>query len=385
MYKRKLNLDLPVHQSAFLWGARQTGKSTYLQGAFPDAYYINLLQPKTFLAYSKQPALLSETVKALPEKQRHQPVIIDEVQKIPALLDEVHDLIEGENQGFILCGSSARKLKRGGANLLGGRAWRFECFPLTSAEIPELNIESALQYGVLPSVYGLDERSAKRALRAYIQEYLKEEIQAEGLVRNLTGFARFLDAAGFCSGELLNYAKIASDCAVDQKSVKGYFQILYDTLIGYEILPFEKRRKRDIFQKTPKCYLFDVGVLNQLTGQFPENLQGPVAGKCFEHWVLMELIAYRGYTEQDYRIKYWRTRTGLEVDFVLGDANIAVEVKLSNHVRASELGGLRAFVEEYPETRAYVVSFDLQPRKLENGVLILPWKDFVERLWRDEL
>lgn len=377
-------MTLPKGRSAFLWGARQTGKSTYLKKNFSDSYYINLLKFDIFEQYSKNPSRLREVVRGLDARQKALPIIIDEVQKIPPLLDEVHNLIE-EGFSFILCGSSARKLKRGGANLLGGRAWRFECFPLTSQEVPNFEIEKALKQGLLPQIYDEDAVGAKRSLRAYIREYLQEEIQAEGLVRNLNGFSKFLDASAFCSGELLNYAKIASDCGVDQKTVKGYFQILFDTLIGYELRPYFKSKKRDVLQKTPKFYLFDTGVLNQLSGQEIQKIAGPIGGKLFEHWVLMELVACRGYQEADHQISYWRTRTGLEVDFILGDAQIAIEVKLSSNVKSSELKGLKAFSVEYPSARCYVVSFDSEVRVLSGGITILPWKVFVERVWQSKL
>ena len=385
MYQRAFSLKLPQGRSAFLWGARPTGKSTFLQQNFPKSYYINLLLFDIFEQYSKNPSRLREVVKGLTEEQRSQPIIIDEIQKIPALLDEVHNLIESENLSFILCGSSARKLKRGGANLLGGRAWRFECFPLTSSEIPNFEIETALKQGMLPQIYDENSDDAKRSLRAYIREYLQEEIQAEALVRNLSSFSKFLDASAFCSGELLNYSNVASDCGIDAKTVKGYFQILYDTLLGYEVPPYAKRVKRDTLSKMPKFYLFDTGIVNQLTGQDVKSLTGPHAGKLFEHWVLMELIAHRGYQELDFPISYWRTRTGLEVDFILGDAKTAIEVKLSKNVKNSELKGLKAFVEEHPDVKAYVVSFDNEIRVLENGITILPWQEFSKRLWQGEL
>ncbi|WP_192483396.1 MULTISPECIES: ATP-binding protein [Cysteiniphilum] len=385
MYERKINLSLPQEQSAFLWGARQTGKSTYLKQAFPDSYKIDLLLSDVYERYKKYPGTLREVIAGLPKEQRSLPVIIDEVQKVPALLDEVHYLIESQQIAFILCGSSARKLKRGGANLLGGRAWRFECFPLTSAEIPEFDLLKALNHGLLPRIYDAEAIHVKRSLRAYVQEYLKEEIQAEGLVRNLSGFAKFLDAAAFCSGELLNYTKIAADCAVDQKTVKAYFQILYDTLIGYEIKPYNKKVTRDILSKTVKFYLFDTGVFNQLTGQYLTTLQGDRAGKIFEHFILMELIAFRGYNELDYPIEYWRTKTGLEVDFVINHAEIAVEIKISKHVRSADIKGLKAFKDEHPNSKAYVVSLDQEVRALPSGILILPWQVFLQRLWNDEL
>ena len=376
---------LPPQQSAFLWGARQTGKSTYLKQAFADSYRIDLLLSDVFERYAKTPSLLREVVNGLPLSQRQRPIIIDEVQKVPALLDEVHALIENQGLSFILCGSSARKLKRGGANLLGGRAWRFECFPLTSTEIPDFDLLKALNQGLIPRIYRDESANAKRSLRAYVQEYLREEIQAEGLVRNLTGFSRFLDVAAFCNGEMLNYAKIATDSGVDQKTIKEFFQILYDTLIGYEVLPYAQQRKRDLINKRPKFYFFDVGVWNYLAQQEILELRGPTAGKAFEQWVLMELIAYRGYREKEFAIQYWRTKTGLEVDFVLGRADIAIEVKISQQVKSSDLQGLKAFVSEHPGAKAYVVSLDPEVRALADGITILPWRVFSERLWRDEL
>ena len=385
MYQRMLTITLPKGRSAFLWGARQTGKSTFLRAHFGQSHYINLLEFDVFEQYSKNPPYLREVVRGLAPELRQQPIIIDQVQKVPALLDEVHNLIEAEGVQFILCGSSARKLKHGGANLLGGRAWRFECFPLTSAEIPGFDIERALKQGLLPQIYDEDPESAKRSLRAYVREYLQEEIQAEGLVRNLHGFSKFLDACAFCSGELLNHSKIASDCGVDQKTVKEYFQILYDTLIGYEVLPFSKHTKRNALKKTPKFYLFDTGLLNQISGQAIQYLAGPIAGKLFEHWVMMELVAYRGYQERDDNIRYWRTTSGLEVDFILGDAEVAIEVKLSKQVKASELRGLKTFCVDYSQTKAYVVSFDRDVRVLDNGITILPWQEFTKRLWQHQL
>ena len=385
MYHRLLNLDLPPKQSAFLWGARQTGKSTYLKHHFPGSLWLDLLLTDVFNEYLVKPSLLREQVLNLSETQKKKPIIIDEIQKVPALLDEVHYLIENHNASFILCGSSARKLKRGGANLLGGRAWRFECYPLTSAEIPNFDLHRALSQGLLPKIYDSTPDNAQRALKAYVIDYLREEIQAEGLTRNLPAFTKFLDIAAFSSGEMLNFNNIATDCGVNAKTIKAYFQILYDTLLAYEVTPYAKNVKRNLIQKHSKFYYFDVGVYNYLAKKPVLVLEGENAGKAFEHWILMELMAYKGYKERRDTIHYWRTRTGLEVDFVIPESNLAIEVKISKRVRPTELKGLNAFIEEHPDTKAYVVSQDIFPRRLENGITILPWQEFIKRLWSDQL
>src|SRR3989338_5422005 len=263
LIKRLLKIALPKRQSAFLWGARKTGKSTYLHSHYPNAIYYDLLKSDESLRLMKAPHLLREELLMVPTAQLQYPVVIDEIQKVPALLDEVHWLIENKKISFILCGSSARKLKHGAANLLGGRAWRFHFYPLVYKEIPDFDLIRALNHGLLPSHY-LSEQPA-RMLRSYVADYLTEEIQAEGLVRNLPGFARFLELAGFCNGQMLNYANVARDCGIDAKTVKSYFQILQDTLVGYLIDPFSKKAKRDVISTTPKFYLFDVGVANHLS------------------------------------------------------------------------------------------------------------------------
>ena len=319
LIKRLLKIALPKRQSAFLWGARKTGKSTYLHSHYPNAIYYDLLKSDESLRLMKAPHLLREELLMVPTAQLQYPVIIDEIQKVPALLDEVHWLIENKKISFILCGSSARKLKRGAANLLGGRAWKFHFYPLVFEEIDNFNLVRALNHGLLPSHY-LSEQPT-RALRAYVSDYLSEEIQAEGLVRNLAAFARFMDLVGFCNGQMINYSNIARDCAIDAKTVKEYFQILKDTLTGYLIDPFFKRAKRDVIFSTPKFYLFDVGVANFLSKTSIESLHGIAAGGAFEHFILMEIIACLGLNEDDSPIQYWRSKNGLEVDFVLNEGH----------------------------------------------------------------
>lgn len=383
MFERIINFDIPHGQSAFLWGARNTGKSTYLQQCYPDAEYYDLLQTDLFRRLLVAPHLLREELSALPASKLQDPVIIDEIQKIPMLLNEVHWLIEHKKIGFILCGSSARKLKRGAANLLGGRAWAFTFYPLVYKEVPQFNLQRALNHGLLPSHYLSDYPT--RALRAYINTYLKEEIQTEGLVRNLPAFARFLDIVGFSHGEIINYSNVARDCAIDAKTVKEYYQILVDTLIGYSIYPFFKKIKRDLITAAPKFYLFDVGVANFLARRKINILKGDEAGKAFEHFILMELQAYLGLNELDYSINYWRSKSGLEVDFVINQGAVAIEVKIAENPTLSQLTGLSAFCDDYKPHHALVVCQAPRKRKLQNKngftIEIVPWKEFLENLW----
>lgn len=382
-FKRLLKMDLPKGQSAFLWGARKTGKSTYLAQHFPHSVQYDLLKTDEQVRLLAAPWLLREELLALsPEKLKH-PVIIDEIQKVPALLNEVHWLIENKKAGFILCGSSARKLKRGAANLLGGRAWRFHFYPLVYPEVPDLDLLRVFKHGLLPANY-LSSRP-ERMLRAYVSDYLTEEIQAEGLVRNLPGFARFMELVGYTNGQMLNFANIARDVGVDAKTIKEYYQILVDTLIAYYVEPFNKKVKRDLIQSVPKFYLFDVGVASYLRHTQITLLKGVEAGASFEHFILTELKAYLGLNELDVPLNYWRSKSGLEVDFVLGGGKIAIETKISTNVDLSDLKGLAAFCEDYQPDHALVVC--LAPRKRiitkigKTSVEILPWKDFMESLW----
>ena len=382
-YRREVVLNLPAQQSAFLWGPRKTGKSTLLAERLPDSARFDLLETRTFLELTREPWLLAERVLALDARSRARPIVVDEVQKVPALLDEVHRLIERHGLAFVLCGSSARKLKRGGANLLGGRAWRFALHPLAWPEVPELDLLRALNRGLVPQHY--DAAQHRRALAGYVDDYLKEEVFAEGLTRNAAAFARFFDALGFCHGQVLNYSNIARDCGVNAKTVREYFQILVDTLLGVLVEPFSRRRARAVIVRAPKFYLFDVGVAGYLSGRRLDRAAGPAFGQALEHYVLMELLAFRSYRERDLPIRYWRTKSGLEVDFVLGrEPELAIEVKGTGRVRPDDLKGIRAFTEEHRPRRAVVVSNDPAPR-LAGEVEVLPWRVFLERLWGDEL
>lgn len=385
-YDRLLNVDLPEKQSTFLWGARKTGKSTYLRTKFPASVYYDLLKSDLYLRLAKEPSILREEILALPSERLAYPIIVDEVQKIPLLLDEIHWLIENTEAYFILCGSSARKLKKSGVNLLGGRAWSYHLFPLVYPEIHDFDLLKILNVGTIPSHYA--SANPQKSLKAYVDDYLTQEIQAEGLVRNLPSFAKFLDNVGFSNGDMTNYNNISRDCGVDAKTVKEYYQILIDTLVGYYIFPYKKRVKRDIISSTPKFYLFDIGASNILARRTISSLQGPEAGKAFEQLILLELMAYKKMNDKPFDITYWRTKTGLEVDFILDNAEIAIEVKISNRVRKTDLKGLLAFAQEHLTKRLYVVSTEPTARKVVHEdiqITVLPYKDFLQKLWAGEL
>ncbi len=386
-FKRQLKLSLPHKQSAFLWGARKTGKSTYLAKWFPHSVRYDLLKSELYLKYTKTPNLFREEVLALSKEDLQHPIIVDEVQRVPLLLNEIHWLIENSEAYFILCGSSARKLKRGTANLLGGRAWKYHFYPLVFPEIPNFNLLQSLNTGLIPSHYLSSQPN--KFLKAYIQDYLTEEIKAEGLTRNLPAFARFLDTLAFSCNEPVNFANIARECGIDAKTVKSYYEILIDTLIGYFVYPYKKRISRSIISSTPKFYLFDVGVAGFLRKRNVNILKGIEAGNAFENYIFMELTAYRGINDLNFDIYYWRTKTGLEVDFILGQGEIAMEVKINDSVRKSDLDGLLAFIEEHKPRQAIVVSLDPKPRKLilPNGyeILILPYREFLTKLWQKKI
>jgi len=390
-FQRRLSIALPERQSAFLWGARKTGKSTFLRQAFPGSLSFDFLRTDLLIAFTTRPALLREQLLARSPAELALPIILDEVQKVPALLDEVHGLIEGHGLRFVLCGSSARKLKRGRANLLGGRAWRSEMFPLVSAEFPgaadgdereggkgEMDLLRALNNGLVPSHYL--SANPRKSLDAYVGDYLKEEVFDEGLTRNVPAFSRFFEALGYCHGELINHANIARDCGVDAKTVKEYFQILCDTLLGRLVLPYKKRQERQVISKAPKFYLFDVGVAGAVSRRRIVEPRGDLFGRAFEHLVLMELVAHASYSELTYDIHFWRTKAGAEVDFILGDGEVAIEVKGTSRVDDRDLRGLRLFGETHRPRLAIVVCNETVERVVD-GIRIVPWRQFFRDLW----
>lgn len=379
MLSRLLSLKDIADDSIFLWGPRQTGKSTLLRQLFPDAPYYDLLKSDVFAKYKLRPSQLREECIMLDEGSI---VIIGEVQKIPALLDEVHWLIVNRGIHFILCGSSARKLRRSGANLLGGRAIRKTLHPFVSAEIPEFDLDHAINSGMLPRHYLAD--NPQKRLQAYIGDYLQQEIIAEALVRNLDSFTRFLEVAAISNSEMVNYTKIAAECGISSKTVKEYFTILEETLVGMYLPAFTKVVKRKL-QSSPKFYFFDVGIANYLL-QRPMLTRGTAEyGHAFEHLIIQELVAYIDYAESTKKIAFWHTlNNAYEVDAVIGNGEVAIEIKSSANITSSHLKGLKAFQEEYPQCRLIVVSLEERPRMF-NGVEVWPATDFLARLWHGKI
>lgn len=374
MLPRILNISNEIDSSIFLFGARQTGKSTILRQQFPNAIYIDLLDSSIKERYRRNPTLLYEMLNGKPEGTL---VIIDEIPEVPALLDEVHRLIVESGLVFILCGSSARKLKRKGHNTLGGRAFPVYLYPFVSAEIPEFDIDRAVTFGMLPPHYLA--KNPSRLLAGYINVYLKEEIKEEALVRNLDAFQRFLEVAALTDGEIVNNANIAQDCGVRATTVNAYFDILEDTLMGYRIPAFRKVMKRRLMQ-APKFYYFDIGVANHLLHR-KELVRGSADyGHAFEHLVIQEIHAWLQYTHSEEELSYWHTYTGIEVDAVIGDARVAIEIKSAEEIQRRHLKGLKAFADEYPESRRIVVSLDKLSRTID-GIEYLYVLDFFKTLW----
>lgn len=385
MFTRELKLPPPGHETFFLWGPRQTGKSTLLRTTYPDAIWVDLLKSEEYRRYLQHPERLREELVAeSAETLRARQVVIDEVQKVPSLLDEVHWLHENRRARFALCGSSARKMRRGHANLLGGRAIRYELRGLTARELgKEFDLDRAVNHGYLPRIY-LSERPA-RLLAAYVADYLKEEVAAEGLVRNLPVFSEFLNVAALSDGDLVNFSNIARDCAVSSHTVKSYFGILEDTLLGSWLPAYVKRPKRRVI-RAPKFYFSDVGVVNDLARRGVVRRGSELYGKAFENWVHHELRARSAYGERPARLAYWRTASGIEVDFVVDDLAVAIEAKASTRVGSDHLRGLRALAVDHPRVpRRVVVCLEPKRRVTEDGIEILPPGAFIDALSQGEL
>ncbi len=378
MIPRFYQLSSELESSVFLFGARQTGKSIFLGMQFPNAVYIDLLDAKMRRRFRAKPELLYEM---LQDKQESSIVVIDEIPLVPELLNEVHRLIQQKNLRFVLCGSSARKLKRKGHDTLGGRALPCYFYPFVSAEIAHLDLDKALLYGMLPPHYLA--KNPERLLDGYIDVYLREEIKEESLVRNLDAFERFVEVAATCDGEIVNYENIASDCQVSAKTVKEYFGILSDTLIGYTIPAYTKVVKRKVVQ-APKFYYFDVGVYNHLLNRTSLAPGTSEYGHCFEHFVIQELVAYIGYTHNRKKLTYWHTYNGKEVDAVIGEAEIGIEIKSTDEVQNKHMSNFKEYLEEFPNSRSIVVSRDPITRRVGNVEVIYIF-DFLRMLWNGEL
>ncbi len=377
MYIRKQLFADAENNSLFVWGARQTGKSTMLKQQFADALFFDLLNTDTLRRFSKRPAEFREIVLAS-EKQK---VVVDEIQKIPELLNEIHWLIENTDKQFIMSGSSPRKILRQGVNLLGGRALRYELYPLSFGEVPDFNLVKALNQGLLPKHY--DAKNYDKLLSAYIGAYLEEEIIAETKIRDRQVFYGFLEKAAFCNGEIINYTNIASEVGISSPTVKEYFTILQETMLGKYVEVFQKKPKRRVVQ-APKFYFFDLGIANFLLKR--KNLEpgNETFGAGFEHFIYMELLAYSQYSGKNYTINYWRTTSLIEVDFILGDHEVALEIKSTTNVQTQHLKGLKAFNQEYETKRSIVVCMDVYAKKM-GAIDVLPWALFLTKLWAGEI
>lgn len=378
MYNRIFEIEKQLDEAMFLFGARQVGKSTLLQSRFKDAVYYDLLIPSVRKSFKRNPELFKE---ALASKPMGTLVIVDEIQKVPELLDLVHWLMVNKGLRFILSGSSARKLKRSGANTLGGRAEPRILYPLVWPEVTDFQIDRAVQNGMIPRHYLVEDATDR--LEAYVDVYIKEEILDEAAVQNIDAFERFMEVAAISDGEILNYSNIATDCGVSAKTVKAYFQILYDTLLGYEIPAYRKVIKRQIVQ-SPKFYYFDVGLANFLMGRHDLKRGSDDYGHAFEHFVMQEIIAYRGYYRRREEISYWHTYNNQEVDAVIGDAKIAIEIKSSEIIKTRHKAGLKAFKEEHPDCRLMLVSLDPITRT-SGDVELVHVTDFLKMLWSGEI
>ena len=380
MYKRSLDLK-SVKKSFFLWGQRQTGKSTLLGESFKEAFFINLLKSDEFLEYSTNPSLLSERLKKLPP---HSIVIIDEVQKVPILLDEIQHLIETKKLIFGLCGSSARKLKRGHGNLLGGRARRYELFGLTAHELgDDFELVKMLNRGFLPSFYQDDDFFQNH--KSYVSDYLKEEILAEGLTRNIGIFSRFLETAALSDCEIINFSNIAREVGVSVKTVQAHFEILQDTLTGNFLPAYIKKMKRRS-RLSSKFYFHDVGIVNFLAKRKDLEPKSSDFGKAFENWIHHELVCFKSYNKNDLDLAYWALTSGVEVDFILNDMEVAIEAKSSHKIHSDHLKNLRELAIDYPKIKKrIVVCLENKMRLTDDGIIILPYQDFVDQLWKNEI
>ncbi|OGT47178.1 MAG: ATPase [Gammaproteobacteria bacterium RIFCSPHIGHO2_12_FULL_41_15] len=375
---RILNIkQLVSKKSHFLFGPRGTGKSSLIKHDLGEqALVIDLLHSETYLRLMAHPSELESMIALTPKPF----TVIDEIQRVPELLNEVHRLIENKQIRFLLTGSSARKLKRQGVNLLAGRARQAELYPLTYHELPQFNLSHYLQYGGLPMVALSDE--PEEDLDAYVHTYLEEEIKAEALVQKLPAFSRFLQLSALTSGTTLNFTSVASDAGVSSTTLREYYQILEDTFLGFSISPWQYSVKRKAVA-TARFYYFDTGVKNRLAKIQALPEQTDLFGQAFEHFIAMELRAYISYSRKKQPLYFWRTSEGHEVDFIIGD-HIAIEVKSAKKISARHLKGLKSLMEEKKMQQYYLISQDPIALKKE-GIYILPWEDFIKRLWDGEV
>lgn len=367
----------PAQQSYFLFGPRGTGKSTLTEVLYPSAAHIDLLMPDVLRSYAAYPERLQKIVEAVPD---HSVVVIDEVQKASALLDVVHHVIESKrNIQFVLTGSNSRKLKKTGVDLLGGRALKCTLHPFMAAELSSTFIlEDALRYGLIPLIVSSEDPAA--SLQAYIYLYLREEVQMEGLVRNLEGFSRFLEVMSFSHANLLNLTNIGRECDVKRKTVENYLSILEDLLLGYRLPVFTKKAQRSLISH-PKFYFFDAGVYQALRPRGPLDRPEEIGGHALEGLVAQHLRAWNDYSGHRHTISFWRTTAGVEVDFIVyGEAYFyAIEVKSSAKIHPADLKSLQAFLEDYPMATAILV-YCGKERLQEKNILCIPCEEFLRGL-----
>lgn len=384
MFERSLHLPPAGSENFFLWGPRQTGKTTLLRQRYRASRWVDLLKADEFRRYATRPEALREEIEAENPTRRPLHVVVDEVQKVPALLDEIHWLIEHRGVTFALCGSSARRVRRAGVNLLGGRALRYELRGLTSHELDtDFDLDRAAQFGYLPRV--LQSSRPGRLLDDYIADYLRQEIAEEGRVRNLPAFGAFLDAAAIGDGSTVNFTNIARECGVSSPTVKQYYGVLEETLIGRWLPAWQQRPKRRTIV-APRFYFSDVGIVNRLARRGAPQRGSDAYGHAFENWVHHELASFCSYRAPEETLSWWRLASGIEVDFILGDMRVAVEAKAKRQVTNRDLRGLRHLAKDHPEVRKRIVAcLEPRPRRTEDGIEILPAADFAARLWSGEL
>lgn len=375
-FKRILNLKKLLKQkSHFLLGPRSTGKSFWINKSLSPKLYINLLEQDTLRELLINPSRLRERI--LDKFPPHSLIVIDEIQKAPQLLNEVHYLIEDQKIRFLLTGSSARKLKRGAANLLAGRAWMTYFFPLTWKEITNFQLIKYLNFGGLPQVY--TSKFPRKELNSYVNLYIKEEIQEEGLIRKLNQFLIFFDSIGLINGEELNYQGWSSDTGIPRKTLQSYVQLLQDTLLAFELPAFTKTKKRKAVSRS-KLYLFDVGVANFLARKGQIKAKSKEFGRVFEHFIIQECRAYNSYLDKDWNLSYWRSHSQMEVDLCLG-RNWALEIKGVGRITTHHLKGLKALRQEGLFKNYGVICLEKHKRRVD-GIIIWPWQEFLKHISR---
>lgn len=383
-------LKVTKKRSFFLFGARNTGKSTFLKHTFnkKKTLWCDLLDTEEENRFARKPNTLYEMAKAAPKSTTH--VVIDEIQKVPKLLDVVHRLIGETHLSFVMTGSSARKLKRGGANLLAGRAFVYHLFPLSCFEIGDaFDLDFTLQWGSLPEIFDFDDnKEREHFLHAYANTYLKEEIWSEHFIRNLDPFRKFLEVAAQCNGKIINYSNIARDVGVEDKTVASFFSLLEDTLIGFFLEPFHNSFRKRLSEK-PKFYFFDLGVTRALSRRLPiPLLEGNHAyGEAFEHFIILEIIKLASYFEPDYRFSYLRTPSDVEVDLIVerpGKPLLFIEIKSSTEIERTDLSTFLRLTKDFGECEAIVLSRDPYLKKLDH-VTAFFWSDGIKSLFKQHL